>query len=146
MPVEHIEVFVEEPSMERALSVLLPRIIGNTSVAFHSYQGKPALLKELPARLRGYRDWLPKNWLILIVVDRDDDNCQDLKQRIENAARSAGLVVRSQQTKGQFQVLTRIVIEELEAWYFGDWAAVRLAYPRAPLSVPKYPSGLNRLP
>jgi hypothetical protein len=30
----------------------------------------------------------------------------------------------------------RIAIEELEAWYFGDWQAVRQAYPKAPASTP----------
>jgi len=29
-----------------------------------------------------------------------------------------------------------MAIEELEAWYFGDWEAVRAAYPRVPQSVP----------
>ena len=36
----------------------------------------------------------------------------------------------------QWQVVNRIAIEELEAWYFGDWAAVRAAYPRAPAGIP----------
>lgn len=28
------------------------------------------------------------------------------------------------------------MIEELEAWYFGDWEAVCAAYPRAPKDIP----------
>jgi hypothetical protein len=33
-------------------------------------------------------------------------------------------------------VLNRIAIEELEAWYFGDWTAVREVYPKLPATVP----------
>lgn len=31
-----------------------------------------------------------------------------------------------------FQVLNRLAIEELEAWFFGDVAALHSAYPRVP--------------
>ena len=34
-------------------------------------------------------------------------------------------------------MLNRIAIEELEAWYFGDWNAVKSAYPRVPASIPE---------
>ena len=30
----------------------------------------------------------------------------------------------------------RIVVEELEAWYFGDWQAVRRAYPKVSPHIP----------
>jgi hypothetical protein len=33
----------------------------------------------------------------------------------------------------------RIAVEELEAWYFGDWTAVCAAYPRVPQTVPSNP-------
>ena len=33
--------------------------------------------------------------------------------------------------------VTRIAIEELEAWYFGDWQAVCSAYPSASPSTPR---------
>ena len=32
--------------------------------------------------------------------------------------------------------MTRIAIEELEAWYFGDWPAVRAAYPGVSANIP----------
>lgn len=35
-----------------------------------------------------------------------------------------------------WQLVNRIAIEELEAWYFGDWEAVRTAYPRIPSTIP----------
>ena len=130
MAATHIEVLVEEPSMEWALRALLPRIVGTVDFAIYPHQGKDALLRRLPARLAGYRRWLPSDWFILIVVDRDDDNCTELKNRIEAIARAAGLRTRASHPAGQVRVLTRIAIEELESWYFGDWKAVREAYPR----------------
>ena len=33
-------------------------------------------------------------------------------------------------------MVNRIVVEELEAWYFGDWEAVRSAFPRVSSTVP----------
>ena len=33
--------------------------------------------------------------------------------------------------------MTRIAVEELEAWYFGNRAAVRGAYPRMPENTPR---------
>jgi hypothetical protein len=37
-------------------------------------------------------------------------------------------------------VVNRIAIEELEAWYFGDWRAVRAAYPKVPRNAPQQAS------
>jgi hypothetical protein len=71
----------------------------------------------------------------VVVVDRDDEDCLELKQRLEAAAQRAGL--RSRSRAGEpWQLVNRIAIEELEAWYFGDWPAVRAAYPRLPATVP----------
>jgi hypothetical protein len=49
----------------------------------------------------------------------------------------SGLGTRSRPARGSFSVTNRIAIEELEAWYFGDWQAVRKAYPRAPVNLPQ---------
>jgi len=88
--------------------------------------------------LRGYASWLPANWRILVLVDRDDDNCIVLKAELEKMAAAAGLLTKTAANKGQsFQVANRIAIEELEAWFFGDWSAVRTAYPRAPATLPQ---------
>jgi Domain of unknown function (DUF4276) len=56
---------------------------------------------------------------------------------LEQATLDAGLVSRSRASGGRYDVLNRIAIEELEAWYFGDWPAVRAAYPRVPSGVPR---------
>jgi hypothetical protein len=135
--VEHIEFVVEEPSMEAFLSGLLPRMLGEQSFSIHPFQCKDELLGRLPGRLRGYANWLPESYRILVVVDRDDDDCEQLKQRLERIALQAGLWTRSRPKGGRFTVVNRIAIEELEAWYFGDWEAVRAAYPRVSSTVPK---------
>lgn len=129
MEVEHIIVLAEEPSMEAALRSLLPRMLGDSSFEVHAYQCKQDLLKRLPKRLKGYSKWLPENWRIVVLVDRDDDDCVALKRDLERIAADAGLRTRPG-SPTSWQVANRIVIEELEAWFFGDWEAVRAAYPR----------------
>jgi hypothetical protein len=136
MAVSHIELLVEEASMEAALRTLLPRLLGELSFQVYPYQGKLDLLKRLPDRLRGYAAWLPLDHRIVVVVDRDDDDCRELKQRLEQIATGAGLQTRSQAGGPTYQVVNRLAIEELEAWYFGDWDAVRAAYPRLSKVIP----------
>ena len=136
MSVSHLEVLVEEPSMEAALRVLLPRVLGDLSFGVYPYQCKEDLLKRLPKRLRGYSSWLPDDYRIVVVVDRDDDDCRTLKRRLEKMASDAGLRSRSRAAGPSYQVVNRLAIEELEAWYFGDWDAVRVAYPRVPETIP----------
>jgi hypothetical protein len=95
------------------------------------------MLRNLLARLRGFKSWLPKNWLLMVLVDRDQDRCEDLKNRLEAIATAAGLISKSTAPSGSlFQVVNRIVIEELESWFFGDWEAVRREYPKVPSTIP----------
>ena len=136
MIAEHLEVIVEEPSMEAALSILLPRMVGDASFQIYAHQCKDELLARLPQRLHGYKSWLPATWKIVVLVDQDDESCAALLQQIEQMASDAGLPTRSRRRRGAYAVVNRIVIEELEAWYFGDWEAVRKAYPRVKASVP----------
>lgn len=137
MTVEHVEFLVEEASMEAALELLLPRMLTRATFKIHSYQGKPDLLGKLPQRLRGYKSWLPATWRIVIVVDRDDEHCGDLKQKLEAMAEQVNLPTRSAaRNSASYVVVNRLAIEELEAWYFGDWEAVRKAYPRAQPTIP----------
>ena len=130
----HIEFLVEEPSMEAALGNLVPRALGtHDSYAIHAFQGKPDLLKKLPARLKAYARWISPNTRIVVLVDRDADDCHELKARLNAMARSAGLITRSDATgSGNFHVLNRVVVEELEAWFLGDPSALRAAYPNLP--------------
>jgi hypothetical protein len=71
-----------------------------------------------------------------VVVDRDDDDCDELKARLEKMAVDARLATRSKAGGRPYVVVNRLAIEELEAWYFGDWEAVRASYPRVPATIP----------
>ena len=135
---QHLEFLIEEPSMEAFLQGLLPRVLPEgCTFECRVFQGKQDLLRKLESRLRGYRRWLPNECRLVVVVDCDDDDCHALKTRLERAAADAGLLTRSRARGGSWQVVNRIAIEELEAWYFGDWEAVRQAYPRVSPNVPQ---------
>ena len=135
MSVERVEFLVEEPSMEAALREMLPGVLGAISFEVHPFQGKSDLRQELPSRLRGYASWLPASWRIVVVIDRDDESCEELRRELDEAARAAGMSLRAS-SSAPWQIVNRIAIEELEAWFFGDWAAVRAAYPRVPATIP----------
>jgi hypothetical protein len=131
----HIEFLVEEPSSEAALQNILPRVLREQiTFSIHPFRGKPDLLKKLPARLRAYRAWIPDSWRIVVLVDADEDDCNEIKARLEKAALQAKLITKSTISSGsRFQVLNRLAIEELEAWFFGDIEALKAAYPRVSL-------------
>jgi Domain of unknown function (DUF4276) len=136
MPLSHIEILVEEASMETALRELIPKLVGPVGCAFQRFQGKPALLRQMPERLRALRRMLRPDWLVLVVIDRDRDDCLQLKMRLEKEAALAGLATRANGIRGCLAVVNCIVVEELEAWYFGDWHAVTTAYPRLSAGIP----------
>ncbi len=123
--------------MEAFLRVVLPMILGRTEFKIRPFQSKDQLLKNLPSRLQGYARWIPANHKIVVLVDRDNEDCERLKAQLEQIALNAGLATRSWPAGGQFTVINRIVIEELEAWYFGDWQAVQNAYPRVSPAIPR---------
>ena len=128
----HIEFLVEEQSAEAALRNLVPKILG-PDVEFRviRFQCKQDLLSNLPGRLKGYSKWIPADWRIVVLVDEDRQDCLELKAKLERAAKDAGLATRTTAKGGSlFQVLNRISIEELEAWFFGDVEAIHQAYPR----------------
>ena len=127
----HIEFFLEEPSAEEALKAILPKILSNdVTFDFLVFEGKDNLLNNLSARLNGYR-WIPDDWRIIVLVDKDRDDCRELKAKLESAAHEANFVTKSNATQnGTFQVVNRLAIEELEAWFFGDIEALHAAYPR----------------
>jgi len=128
----HLEFLVEEASLESALTQLLPKILPSTvSSKIHAFRGKPDLLAKLPHRLKGYQAWLPPDWKIVILIDKDLEDCLELKEKLEIMAISSGLITKSFCQKDKsFQVLNRIVVEELKAWFFGDVEAIRQAYPK----------------
>lgn len=137
----HLVLLVEEPSMEAFLHALLPRLMpARRTFEIHPFQGKDDLMAKLEARLRAYAQWLPEDWRVLVIVDRDDEDCQALKAKMDDIGTRAGLLTRTQAaTEGQpaWQLANRIAIEELEAWYFGDWPAVQAVHPKLPDGIPK---------
>ncbi len=132
-----LEFLVEEPSMEAFLQGLLPRLLpAGCSFEIRVFRGKRDLMRQLESRLRGYRSRPFDEFRLIVMVDRDQDDCRTLKAQLEDAAGGAGLRTRSQSSGDRWQVVNRIVVEELEAWYFGDWEAVRSAFPRVSSTVP----------
>ena len=132
-----IEFFLEEPSAKAALNAILPKILSPDVICnFYVFEGKQDLLKELPGRLKGYSNWLPDDWRIIVLVDEDREDCRELKEKLERIAHDAGFVTKSNATSGyDFQVVNRLAVEELEAWFFGDVEALRQAYPRIPVNL-----------
>ncbi|BCW97001.1 MAG: DUF4276 family protein [Fimbriimonadales bacterium] len=127
---------VEEESMEAFLQIVFPRICGEAlECRIRKFQGKQDLLGKIPSLFQGYAKGLPASDRVIVLLDRDDDDCAQLKMLVESAAQSAGLPTRQANPAG-WQLAICIVIEELEAWYFGDWSAVCAAYPRVPKNIP----------
>ncbi|PSF31077.1 hypothetical protein C7H19_23415 [Aphanothece hegewaldii CCALA 016] len=127
----HIEFLVEEFSTQEFLLQILPTIL-KTDITYdiHAFRGKSDLLKKLPERLKGYKNWIPDDYRIIVLVDKDDEDCQDLKSKLEGMALDTGFITKSTaQTHQPYQILNRIAIEELEAWFFGDINAIVSAYP-----------------
>lgn len=127
----HIKFFLEEPSAEAALKYILPKILSSDVICiFHAFEGKDDMLKELPKLMKGHQ-WIPNDWRIFVLIDEDRKDCHQLKERLEAAAHEAGFVTKSSAAPDEdFQVVNRIVIEELEAWFFGDIEALHTAYPK----------------
>lgn len=131
----HLEILVEEPSLEAFLRVVLPRLLGeHTSFEIYPFSGKHDLLTNIEQRFRGYSHWIDDQTKIIVLVDRDNDDCAALKDHIAELATRSGLHEKSR-SAGFWNISTRIVCEELEAWYFGDWQAVRAAYPKVPENI-----------
>ncbi len=132
----HIKFFLEEPSAEEALKHILPKILSpHVTCIFHVFEGKEDMLEELPNHLKGLQG-IPNDWRIIVLIDEDRRDCHQLKERLEAAAHEAGFVTKSSAAPNEdFQVVNRLAIEELEAWFFGDVEAMHTAYPRIPINL-----------
>jgi len=130
-----IDFFTEEESARIVLYNILPLILP-TDVCFevYSFNGRGDLLKKLPSRLRAYRHDPLKSNKVVILMDRDSHNCRDVKSQLELIVEQSGLTSK-RVNSDEFQVVTRVVIEELEAWFFGDIAALNQGYPSIPITL-----------
>ena len=136
----HIEFLVEDSSGERLLSQLLPKILGLQGAPHTwrliAYKGigripqgltakadpvKRILLDQLPRLLQGYGK-TPGIDAVVVVLDTDRRDCAAFLQELKSVAESCHPAP---------QTLFRLAIEEMEAWYLGDRAALIKAYPRA---------------
>ena len=121
--------------MRAALEALLPGLMASHPPRWRIIEHRN-LLAELPARLRGYARQADPALRVLVLLDRDMRDCRLLKGRLEDAARAAGLATKSTPDPDRrFQVVNRIVIEELEAWFLGDVPALRAAFPGVPATL-----------
>lgn len=136
----HIEILVEDSSGEKLLQVLLPQLLGQQgdphTWRLHAYKGigrippglvtradpaKRILLDQLPRILRGYGK-TPGIDAVVIVLDTDRRDCIAFLAELEAVANACNPVP---------DILFRLAIEEIEAWYFGDRDALFAAYPQA---------------
>lgn len=126
--------------MEAALHGLLPGLLGaRATYKVFNYRNKHRLLRELPKRLDAYARRLQAEpqLRVVVLVDKDHDDCLVLKRQLEDAARAARLTSKSQSGSAAFSVLNRIVVSELESWFLGDVEALRACFRRLPAKLGK---------
>ena len=139
----HFEILVEDQSGEKALRILMPKIIGDQhTFQIHSYRGsgripknlksrtdasKRVLLDRLPKLLNGYGETIanypPDSPVVVVVVCDLDDRC--LKTFRQELLTVLNACTPSPETR------FCIAIEEGEAWFLGDIRAIKAAYPKA---------------
>jgi hypothetical protein len=134
----HFEFLIEDQSGALAMETLLLKLLGNKAsyrvikgykglgrlpkdLSPKSGAGKRILLDQLPRLLRGYGK-VPNCGYIIIICDLDD---KDEKQFLSELN---GILINCNPKPDACFCLA---IEEFEAWYLGDLAAVRKAYPKA---------------
>lgn len=133
-----LHVLVEGSSEKALLSGWLPRLLPAHAFKIYPHQGKgkltagfaqkpdpkhQGLLDQLPAKLRAWQRTLnPATDRIVILVDADDDDCADLKKRLK---------AMWQECCPKLPEAICIAVEETEAFYLGDEAGVRKAFPSA---------------
>lgn len=140
----HFEILVEDISGKTGLEILIPKIISTEQHTFeiHYYKGlghiptgltsaseanKRILLDQLPRLVKGYgktfSKYPPECPAVLIVICDLDDRC------LSTFRRELLDIVDKYNPPPKTQFC--IAIEEGEAWYLGDLAAVKAAYPKA---------------
>ena len=139
----HFEILVEDQSGQKALDILIPKIIGKAhTFRTHAYKGigripknmkasadpgKRILLENLPRLLSGYgnafREY-PANCpgAVIVVCDLDEKCLKTFRQELLGILHACD---PRPETRFCF------AIEEGEAWFFGDLNAVKTAYPKA---------------
>jgi hypothetical protein len=143
----HFDILVEDQSGKKVLNILVPEIISSEhTFKVTAYKGigrippglktstdpaKRVLLAQLPRLLRGYgrtyAGYQEDYSAALILVCDLDDKCQKaFREELQTVLHSCD---PSPETRFCF------AIEEGEAWFLGDLAAIKIAYPAAKDSV-----------
>ncbi|MFD2785086.1 DUF4276 family protein [Hymenobacter rubripertinctus] len=142
----HLEILLEEPSAEVALNILLPKLLPpDTTWNCYPHRGKTDLFQRLPGRLKTYARQLPHqpDLRVIILMDADTD-CRRRKAELEQVVANVGLLTKTSAAPHEpFRIITRLAIQELEAWFLGDREAIQAAYPRVR---PQHFSGLPQNP
>ncbi|NCS62179.1 MAG: DUF4276 family protein [Rhodoferax sp.] len=86
---------------------------------------KRILLDQLPRLLQGYGK-TPGIDAVVVVLDTDRRDCKAFLQELKSLADNCNPAPHT---------LFRLAIEEIEAWYLGDRAALLSAFPRAKCDV-----------
>jgi len=131
-----LDVLVEEWSAEIVVQKffrpwLLRESGRRLTIDTRRFNGKPDLVDNLPIVLSGYARARRngQDVRVAVLVDQDADDCSMLKKNLERVAARAGLASLSRSDRLP-AVANRVAVRELENWYFGDWQAVRAAFPR----------------
>jgi hypothetical protein len=141
----HIEFLLEEPSAEAALNILLPKLLPpDATWSCYPHRGKTDLFQRLPGRLKTYARQFPHQLDLRVVILMDaDTDCRRRKAELEMVVADAGLLTKTTAAGQPFRIITRLAVQELEAWFLGDRAAIQTAYPRVR---PQHFSGLPHDP
>jgi len=139
----HFEILVEDISGEKALNILIPKIIGTSNTfKIHSYKGigkipknlqgktdltKRILLDRLPKLLKGYGRTYPKHSTaypvaVILVCDLDTKCLKRFREEFFKILNTC-----NPQPETRFC----IAIEEGEAWMLGDIPAIKKHYSNA---------------
>jgi len=138
----HFEILVEDQSGKKALDILVPKMVGHN----HTWNIRPfkgighipknlrnaktvvnqMLLNNLPKLLRAYGRTFAgyKNYpsAVVVICDLDDRECSEFRQQLVG-------VLNACNPKPETRFC--IAIEEGEAWFLGDFPAVKAAFPHA---------------
>ncbi|MDR0455520.1 MAG: DUF4276 family protein [Treponema sp.] len=134
----HFEFLVEDQSGAKAMDILIPKLLKGKATyrIIRPYKGlgclpkdlrpksdagKRILLAQLPRLLRGYGK-VPNYGCVIIICDLDDKIEKQFLSELNGVLNSCS---------PKPDVCFCLAIEEFEAWYLGDLAAVRKAYPKA---------------
>ena len=113
---EHLVFFLEEPSAQDFLEIILQRILpSHITPHFVVFQGKQDLEKRLIKKLQF---WQRPNSQFIVMRDQDSGDCKVIKTNLKQLCIEAN----------KPSAIVRIVCKELETFFVGDWAAIADAY------------------